>query len=185
MRILFIYFIFYFLVTCSMWDLSSQTRDRTCVPCTGTSESWPLDYQGSPKGRILFCFLSFLFPFLPTPFNVPTSASFIFTFMLSKLMTFTFCSLTTSVTLVLSTDSSSKLESNQQPLCVGDEVNIVFPSELGNTEGLCFLFFPSYITTNVHKLKGNTHWNQIDWGLPWWSRDSQCKGPGFECWSGN
>ena len=175
MRILFIYFIFCVLATWGMWDPSSRTRDRTCVPWTGSSESWPLDCQGSPKVRISFCFLSFLSPFLPTPFNVPASASFIFTFMLSKSMTFTFCSLTTSVILLLSIDSSSKLESNQQPLCVGDDVNIVFASELGNTGGLCFLFSPSYITTHVHKLKGNAHWNQTDWGVRWWSSGSDAK----------
>ena len=31
-----------FLVPCSMWDLSSPSRDRTCAPCSGSSESWPL-----------------------------------------------------------------------------------------------------------------------------------------------
>ena len=33
---------------CSMWDLSSPTRDRTRVPCSGSAESQPLDHQGSP-----------------------------------------------------------------------------------------------------------------------------------------
>ena len=26
-------------VLCSMWDLSSPTRDRTCAPCIGSAES--------------------------------------------------------------------------------------------------------------------------------------------------
>ena len=36
-------------VSCGVWDLS-LTRDRTRVPCTGSTESYPLDYQGSPCG---------------------------------------------------------------------------------------------------------------------------------------
>ena len=42
-------FCFYFLAApCSIWDLSSPTRDRTLTPCTGSAESQPLDHQGSP-----------------------------------------------------------------------------------------------------------------------------------------
>ena len=33
---------------CGMWGLSSLTRDRTNTPCSGSSESWPLDSQGCP-----------------------------------------------------------------------------------------------------------------------------------------
>ena len=33
---------------CSMWNLSSLTRDRICAPCNESSESYPLDHQGSP-----------------------------------------------------------------------------------------------------------------------------------------
>ena len=41
------YFIFFFFGH-SMWDISSPTRDRTYSLCTGSSESYPLDPQGSP-----------------------------------------------------------------------------------------------------------------------------------------
>ena len=34
---------------CSMWDLSSPTRDQTCTPCSGSYESYPLHHQGSPR----------------------------------------------------------------------------------------------------------------------------------------
>ena len=34
-----------------MWDLSSPTRDQTCVPCIGSVESYPLDRQGSPPNH--------------------------------------------------------------------------------------------------------------------------------------
>ena len=30
------------------WDPSSMTRDRTCTPCIGSMESYPLDFQQSP-----------------------------------------------------------------------------------------------------------------------------------------
>ena len=30
-----------------MWDLSSLTRDQTYAPCSGSTESQPLDLQGS------------------------------------------------------------------------------------------------------------------------------------------
>ena len=33
-----------------MQDLSSPTREQTCVPCSGSTESWPLDRQGIPRG---------------------------------------------------------------------------------------------------------------------------------------
>ena len=36
-----------------MWDLISLTRDRTCAPCTGSTESYPLDCQGSPISIVL------------------------------------------------------------------------------------------------------------------------------------
>ena len=44
------------LLSCSMWTLScgmhagssSLTRDRTQAPCIGSTESYPLDQQGSP-----------------------------------------------------------------------------------------------------------------------------------------
>jgi len=39
------------LVTpCSMWNLSSLTRDRTCAPILWKVESQPLDLQGRPLG---------------------------------------------------------------------------------------------------------------------------------------
>ena len=37
---------------------SSLTRDQTHVPCTWSSESWPLDHQGSPTH--CFYYLSFI-----------------------------------------------------------------------------------------------------------------------------
>ena len=72
--LIFIYLIFILAapgLSCGMWDLlvaagsllscsmstlscgmhvgsSSLTRDRTWAPCTGSMESYPLDYQGSP-----------------------------------------------------------------------------------------------------------------------------------------
>ena len=33
------YFIFFLAAPCGMWDLSSQTRDQTCAPCSGRAES--------------------------------------------------------------------------------------------------------------------------------------------------
>ena len=33
---------------CSMWDLSSSTRDQIHVPCIGSAEFQPLDHQESP-----------------------------------------------------------------------------------------------------------------------------------------
>ena len=38
----------------SLWDVgfSSLTRDRTQAPCTGSTESQPLDHQGSPHSPI-------------------------------------------------------------------------------------------------------------------------------------
>ena len=32
-----------------MWDLNSPTRDQTRVPHSGSTESYPLDHQGSPR----------------------------------------------------------------------------------------------------------------------------------------
>ena len=31
-------------------NLSTWTRDQTCAPSSGSSEPYPLDLQGSPKG---------------------------------------------------------------------------------------------------------------------------------------
>ena len=33
----------------SMWDLSSPSKDGTCVSCSGSIDSEPLDHQGSPR----------------------------------------------------------------------------------------------------------------------------------------
>ena len=39
-HLFFIHLYIYFLATpCSMWDLSSSTRDQTCTPCVGSTES--------------------------------------------------------------------------------------------------------------------------------------------------
>ena len=37
---------FFFAVLHGVWDLSSLTRDGTCAPCSGSTESQPLDHQG-------------------------------------------------------------------------------------------------------------------------------------------
>ena len=34
-------------LSCSMWDLSFPTRDRTCIPLHWKADSLPLDHQGS------------------------------------------------------------------------------------------------------------------------------------------
>ena len=36
------------LSSCGMWDLSSLSRDRTCVPLHCKVDSLPLNHQGSP-----------------------------------------------------------------------------------------------------------------------------------------
>ena len=49
------------LLSCSMWTLScgmhvgssSLTRDWTRAPCIGSTESYPLDHQGSPESYFL------------------------------------------------------------------------------------------------------------------------------------
>ena len=33
----------------STWDPSSSSRDGTCIPCLGSTESYALNYQGSPQ----------------------------------------------------------------------------------------------------------------------------------------
>lgn len=35
------------------WNLSSQTKYRTHSPCSGSQESQPVDYQGSPWHKLL------------------------------------------------------------------------------------------------------------------------------------
>ena len=30
------------------------TRDETCIPCHGSTESWPLDSQGSPRAHYIY-----------------------------------------------------------------------------------------------------------------------------------
>ena len=41
-------YIYIFLASLyNMWDLSSPTRDQTCTPCSGSTESLPLDCQRS------------------------------------------------------------------------------------------------------------------------------------------
>ena len=42
-----------FATLCGMQDLSSPTRDWTCVPCSGSVESQPLNNQRSPHTHIL------------------------------------------------------------------------------------------------------------------------------------
>ena len=37
-----------------MWDPSSPTRDQTCVLCSGSSESQPLNCQGRPRKSIFY-----------------------------------------------------------------------------------------------------------------------------------
>ena len=40
-------FVYFLAAPCSVWDLSSPTRNQTQAPCTGSTESSPLDHQGS------------------------------------------------------------------------------------------------------------------------------------------
>ena len=54
---LFIYlflFIYFLAVPRGMQDLSSPTRDQTRAPCIGSTESEPLDYQGSHENTLWF-----------------------------------------------------------------------------------------------------------------------------------
>ena len=44
-----------FFRLCPM-DLSSPTRDQTLIPCSGSTESKPLDHQGRP---VLFLFFNY------------------------------------------------------------------------------------------------------------------------------
>ena len=47
--IILFYFIYLFLAAPrGMWDLSSPTRDGTQAACSGSTESYLLDHQGSP-----------------------------------------------------------------------------------------------------------------------------------------
>ena len=41
-------FVFFLVVSCSMWDLTSLTRDQTPAPCIGSAACWPLNLQESP-----------------------------------------------------------------------------------------------------------------------------------------
>ena len=53
--ILLLLFGFFLAMPCGMWDLSSPTRDQTCVLCRGSMESLQLDHLGSPFLRCLEC----------------------------------------------------------------------------------------------------------------------------------
>ena len=55
-----------------MWDPNPPTRDWTCAPCIGSTESQPLDLQGSPLGSLLVRKLILLdqIPTLMTSFNL-------------------------------------------------------------------------------------------------------------------
>ena len=41
-------FVFFLAVPCSILDLSSPARDRTCAPCSRSTESQSLGHQGGP-----------------------------------------------------------------------------------------------------------------------------------------
>ena len=43
----------FFFFAAGLQDLSSPTRDGTQTPCSGSSETQPLDRQGSPLTRVL------------------------------------------------------------------------------------------------------------------------------------
>ena len=45
------YFFLLFGHACGMWDLSSPTGNRIQAPCIGSTESQPLDHQGSPSPK--------------------------------------------------------------------------------------------------------------------------------------
>ena len=53
-EIIYWFFFFFFFLTgpCGMWDLSSQTRDRTSAPAL-EAESQPLNCQGDPNLLVL------------------------------------------------------------------------------------------------------------------------------------
>ena len=42
-----------FFWPCGIWDLSYWTRDQTCVPCSVSVESQPLDHREVPHSCIL------------------------------------------------------------------------------------------------------------------------------------
>ena len=48
MEVIYFYLLLFWGRTYGMQDVSSPTRDRTHAPCTGITESQPLDHQGSP-----------------------------------------------------------------------------------------------------------------------------------------
>ena len=54
-----LFFFFFFAALCSIWDHSSPTRDWTLTPCSGSTESYPLDSQGTPWSPPLDPQLSF------------------------------------------------------------------------------------------------------------------------------
>ena len=37
-----------------IWDLNSLTRDQTCIPCIGSMDSQPPDYQGSLQAVLFY-----------------------------------------------------------------------------------------------------------------------------------
>ena len=55
------------IFSCGVWELScgmhvgssSLTRDRTWAPCIGSTESYPLDHQGSPSAHFLIRLFGF------------------------------------------------------------------------------------------------------------------------------
>ena len=49
------FFFFFLAVQPGTWDLSSSTRDWTRTPCLGSTESEPLDHQGSLYRDVFWC----------------------------------------------------------------------------------------------------------------------------------
>ena len=45
----FIFYFYFLALPSSMQDSGSQTRDQTCAPSSGSSESQPLGHQGSHR----------------------------------------------------------------------------------------------------------------------------------------
>ena len=48
---------------CGLWDPSSPTRDQIQAPCSGSTESQPLDHQGIPEEFFFFYIYLFIYLF--------------------------------------------------------------------------------------------------------------------------
>jgi len=55
-----VFFLLFFATPQGTWNLSSPIMDQTHIPCIGSTESWLLVNQGSPKRYLLFTWKSHL-----------------------------------------------------------------------------------------------------------------------------